>query len=490
MQSSAAQALELQKFLNDFYENPKKMMGHLPEIRDRSGHITRPSKIPSDREKNRIESLIPEKSRIRSRMSAARLGAIRLESSYDRANDPELFLGIPSEKIIRKLARMPQSAKLAEIPWSDSYWPTYMGILGQRYADNGFPFSMNWKENFSATHGAFSAPRLWANEGGAVLDRLSPSEKYDFLIGPLTVRQSPLTRGMWEQGEMYFREFGEVARWMGICHGWAPASYFMPRPERSVKVIASDGKTELTFRPSDIKGLASLLWAETDPPNRFVGSRCAQKDPKTDANGRIIEPDCFDTNPGAWHTIIVNQIARIKKHFVMDANYDDQVWNQPVYSYTYTLFNPITKESVDTVEKAMVKKSDFIKDPFSAYRSSQTSFIVGVNMTVFYAVETSPSTQSTVSAQDDDQRSAEYIYDLELNSAGQIMGGEWYTAHHPDFLWQPISSRTTTASDDEAAGEWNLGQPLPYSWQRAAESAATLRQPLAKIVEALIEASH
>src|SRR6185436_9002354 len=96
-----------------------------------------------------------------------------------------------------------------------------------------------------------------------------------------------------------------------------------------------DGKTPLLFYPSDLKGLASLLWATTDPPSRGVGGRCEDTNPKKDRNGRVISPACFDSNPGTWHLAVVNQIGVAKRSMVIDATYDFEVWNQPVYGYRY-----------------------------------------------------------------------------------------------------------------------------------------------------------
>ena len=37
-----------------------------------------------------------------------------------------------------------RTATLAESPWSDDYWPVYLGGLGQRYADPRFPLALDW----------------------------------------------------------------------------------------------------------------------------------------------------------------------------------------------------------------------------------------------------------------------------------------------------------------------------------------------------------
>jgi hypothetical protein len=38
-----------------------------------------------------------------------------------------------------------------------------------------------------------------------------------------------LTQANAEGGRYYYENYGNVEAWMGICHGWAPASYMMKR---------------------------------------------------------------------------------------------------------------------------------------------------------------------------------------------------------------------------------------------------------------------
>src|SRR5262249_19903522 len=143
------------------------------------------------------------------------------------------------------------------------------------------------------------------------------------------------------RGEIFYKSLGKVEEWMGICDGWAAASYMLDRPTNAVKTVAVDG-TSLTFYPSDIKALASQLWAHPAPSRgyRSAGGRCYKKNPATDEYGRIVDQDCFDTNPGTLHLAVVNQIGVKERSFVFDATYDYEVWNQPMYAYFARYFNP------------------------------------------------------------------------------------------------------------------------------------------------------
>lgn len=375
-----------------------------------------------------------------------------------------------------------RSATLPESPWSDDYWPIYAGELAKRYADPRFPNSKDWKANADYVRDSTpSDPNL-----------LSPAEKYDLLVGD--AKQS-LTRAMLEEGQYYFESTGKVEDWMGICHGWAPASFMLPRPRNQVTVPAADGTTRITFYPADIKALASLLWAKAEPETRFIGGRCDVKKPRKDPEtGRVTDSECFDTNPGTWHLAVVNQIGVAKRGFVMDSTFDYEVWNQPVYSYSYTYFNPRTRRKAARLSTARVSLDQFKNDKFSKFRSPRATSVVGIAMDVTYVVETDPVQLASDSAEQDKYETVQYLYDLELDTEGRIIGGEWYSNEHPDFLFtSPEGARALsvgdpalTGLDANSSGSWAQTQPVPAAWKQAAVRASTGGQPLARIVESLI----
>ncbi len=380
-----------------------------------------------------------------------------------------------------------RSVRLRNTPWSCDYWAICRGILGKRYDDPSFPESLNWKECSDYVESRPAADIL-ASGSAAAIDLLSPAEKYDILVSD---RNYTLTKKMWAEGEYYYRQSGQVAAWMGICHGWAPAAYMLARPQKAVRVLAADGRTWLTFYPSDIKGLASLLWAKRSPRTKFIGGRCNDKNPPVDPqNKRVLSANCFDTNPGTWHLAVVNQIGMAGRSMVIDATYDYEVWNQPMVGYRYYYFNPKEMRYRNSLAEATVSKSSFTNDRFAGYRSPQTDSMVGIAMDVSYTVETAPS-QNTIDSPDADAiDTVRYYYDLELDFSGRIIGGEWYVNRHPDFLWTPglgDSARTSY----EPGGAWAEGQVMPSNWQSAAASASNgSSAPLAAIVERLIELAN
>jgi hypothetical protein len=381
------------------------------------------------------------------------------------------------------------AAKLAESPWSDDYWALYLGVLGKRYADVRFPAGADWHENHDYIQ-RHPARDIVARENAAAIDLLSPSEKYDILVGDTSMG---LTRRMWAEGKYYYDSTGDVESWMGICHGWAPASYCLPRPRHAVDVLAADGRTHLRFYPSDIKGLATLLWANADTVSRFVGGRCNDKDPATDASGRLVSERCFDTNPGTFHLAVVNQLGVCRRSAVMDATYDYEVWNQPLHAYRYALFNPQTRRYTPNLAAAQVSRTDYTRDHFRGRRAQAAAAFVGIMMELTYVVETAPTHALEDSPAQDRLRMARYLYDLELDGSGQIIGGEWYTNKHPDFLWTPPpNTRARTPADALVSGTWAAGTTVPEAWRRTAWRAADSASPspLAAIVEALIARSR
>ena len=376
---------------------------------------------------------------------------------------------------------------LVKKPWSDWYWPIAVGQLSFRYAD---PSMMNeyqqanleeadvwpWMNDFHSLNQVLATPRD--------IKKLSPSEKYDLLMGDTNYT---LTKTQLAAGKSYYDNYAKVESWMGLCHGWAPASYMLPRPVKSVIVKTANTNQDLEFMPSDIKALGTLLWAKGQQQNKFVGGRCNKKDPALDEEtGRILDQECFDNNPGSWHMAITTELGLNNKPFVMDATFDYEVWNHPVIGYSVSYFNPNTLDKVKSLKDASVSLIDFKNDKFKKFRSPNAKYIVGITMEVEYAIETMPSTRDHDDVYYDKSNTAYYTYDLELDENRKIIGGEWYNNKHPDFLWTPYEDSHATSQLDQHLPELlrldQITHPsiTPYVPQISAQG-----QPIGKVVEAL-----
>ncbi len=402
-------------------------------------------------------------------------------------NDEVSYLVDNGQNALRSIVIMDQknltAGKIRIAPWSDDYWALARGILGFRYNDYDMTnliigdSKQTWPSHFKYIQENSVQDYIERGE----IDKLSPSEKYDLLIGD---KDFTLTKKMWEEGKAYFDQDGKVEEWMGICHGWAAASYMMNRPTKSIVLTSANEKLNITFYPADIKALGSLLWA-TAPSgeSRLIGGRCHDKNPKVDAKGRIISQNCFDSNPGAWHMSVVNQVALARRGMVMDATYDYQVWNQPIIAYSYTYFNPNDMKTSDSLKKAIIEIKKKKKDPFKKYRSDKTIFLVGIEMEVTYLTENSPQASNFDSEAYDSTFYVTYRYDLELNEKYEIIGGEWYRNAHPDFLWTPsIDATPVSVGDYNLTINWNGQGTIPLDWQRSAKTSSSYGQPLARLI--------
>jgi len=456
---------DIESFLRDFYDHPPKL---------------RPPVGPSfERIWNPLDGI---------RIFEGIADDAELPRFLERANLEQI------SSLEQIQSRTLESSALTFSPWSDTYWPLYQGSLGARYADADY--SAEGQGELAQYEAYISKPgnSLWEIADASSGDdprrlTLSPAEKYDLLMGD---RNSTLTKQVWRSALNYSRNGENPATWMGLCHGWAPASYREKRPVRKVEAIAADGVSKVTFFPSDIKGLMTLLWANAEVPMRMLGNRCNLDNPERH-RGRLIAPECFDTNPAEWHLALVSQLGLKKQSMVIDATFDQQVWNQPVSKYAYDYFNPITRTSTQNLEEARVNIRDFTRDPFRTYRSRQARFLVGIALDLEYVTETAPNHADDGPASDR-RSTVRYMYDLELDADMRIIGGEWYLDEHPDFIWTPSERSTAEAiGENRILATWDGQGPVPveYSMLAARPSGSSRRgQPIAKIIRKLIEMSR
>jgi hypothetical protein len=231
------------------------------------------------------------------------------------------------------------------------------------------------------------------------LNGLSPAEKYDILAGNYGYT---LTRG--ELG----RTSPSHAAWWGLCHGWAQASYLFREP-RSIVVANADG-IQIPFASSDIKALLTYFQQYRRPNSsiNFLGLRCNSGQPG-------VSRECRDVNAGSFHIILTNLIGRNRQVVVGDLYNGDQVWNYPIFEYQ----SRVTSENTPRYPSAApgtVQIKTFVTQIRHASLVRPESRPHGMN----------PSVTATKT----------FSYTVELNAAGQIIGGEWISRDRPDFLWR------------------------------------------------------
>lgn len=477
---------DLTEYLRRFHENPRRAMNEAPPKADELGRwVNEPPLFLTRRE------FIAAKAEMRNQIcrSAGDHCPLLLPERH-RAYTPYSAIESRSQinsflfqtEIVKTLLEMEnqgfQQVTLPNPPWSDSFWPMNKGLIGRRWAEPGFPDSKVWADNYNY---------VIANPAATnVSNTLSPAEKYDLLVGDSNFT---LTGANWGAGQYYLEKQGFVPSWMGICHGWSPASFMTPVPLRTV-VLNSPSGSPVTFYPSDIKALASQAWGESPPRMNVLGTRCLVADPKEDAVGRVLDEACFDINPGTWHLAVVNQLGIAKRSFVFDATYDIQVWNYPVYAYKYQYFNPQTLVTSGKLAGSVIPMSEYSIDKFRTYRSLDARYVVGVSMDLTYVIPTLPSMRAVTRSA---YHTVRYVYDLELDGTGQIIGGEWYSNFHPDFIWNfPAEGHTLSSGESRLAQPvtWDGRGALPVDLRAVVRESSEKRQPLAAVVEALLRLSQ
>lgn len=334
----------------------------------------------------------------------------KLLEEWNSANDPTEITGV---EINKKLSELPDSGELEVLPWADDYWATYQGGLSYRWQVNDFSYDILSKEE------ALTAETR----------ALSPAEKYDLFVGredfPLTRSERVRTEVLKTvEGHPSYEEGFEIATWQGLCHGWAPASVNFQEP-KPVTVVGANGRA-IEFGSADIKGL--LTYYQQYEGNRstrteFMSERCNESfsELKTQLDaGDITQEEydsrrnssaCSDVNAGAFHLVLTNELGLKKRSFIIDATRDAEVWNHAVQSYELVM------EDLPGVD---------------ANAADGTVSEVRVVAEIIYAIEAQPSYTPDGNV----RTKVEYDYILELNEAGEVIGGRWISEKRPDFIWR------------------------------------------------------
>jgi hypothetical protein len=207
---------------------------------------------------------------------------------------------------------------------------------------------------------------------------------------------------------------------------------------------------DIPFSSSDVNGLLTMFLHHVPSPRvSFLGGRCEEdlsaiqdkieaiqyaeegspyftwteeqkaeeiKKLQEELESRGEQIECRDTNAGAFHLVITNQIARLQEGFVADVTRDDEVWNQAVFGY-----------SVQVDEE---------KEGRSPDAAPLTVKEVTVTTTMKYIVEVPYHLERGAYNHDAAEALVDYRYRLELDSQGAIIGGKWLSYERPDFLWK------------------------------------------------------
>lgn len=304
-----------------------------------------------------------------------------------------------------------------------------------------------------------------------------------------------------------------MASWEGICHGWSTAAGIVPRPNKIVSFKLDNGK-KLNFYPDDLKALASYMFANSKIQDSrdfdkdtqkysgggilMQGLRCNDKKPGIDPWGRYfddrkdahsdrLESRCVGVHPAIWHLSLVNIIGKQGRSFVVERKIKEGVDNHPMNGYSAEYFDPYTGE----YESNMIKNIRKItaKDQFIKFRNPEATHIVGVKMTMSYVNWKRPKRESYDSESKDEMRDIEMLYDLELNSNMDIVGGQWRATEsgrgifkkknrkQPDFFWVVTKNYKPFFKANNSLPHWDGNSLPPAAYRAAAISAANQMYP-------------
>ena len=319
-------------------------------------------------------------------------------------------------------------------PWPDTYWPMKKDGYNQRWQGGNTlsPVELYDKAfNNWVPEGGFDAYRQltrFISPGvaydGEYYEKYGKATKWAHIKGgnyKARILTSPDGEPLWDQENNQDNiEWGGIEDWWGHNHAWASAAIMVPEPQHAVTING------VTFEVSDIK---ALIAATNEGGNSlFLGSRCNKKEVQRDVHGRIINDECRDVNPGAFHVVTLNRMGIRKQSFVMDATYNYEVWNQPCLDYEIEHQEEVPLE----VALELLGRIDVSEYPYN----DRAKRFVHVKMKFRYVVAASASKEPYLSKIDDYIRIHNYEYLLELKGNGEIIGGEWIEDQpHPDFIW-------------------------------------------------------
>jgi len=346
---------------------------------------------------------------------------------WDPQNDPNNL----ETNYERDFFALPREASLARLPWADTYWPSLNRGLAWRW------YGTLPNENPVRVRSPEALAKMTAEE----LRGLSPIEKLDIYLGHTDQTNSD-TFYYWLKHELARVQPSAanpvIDGWEGLCNGWAAASINHPEP-RAVKAPVSlnvNGETvriELPFSSSDLKGLMSLYYFERMAANpglyRTLGGRCeGYANSYRLGGGQLrrhqfvqgLSAECEDTNAGAFHLVLTNQIGKRGESFIADMEPGQQVWNHPITGYKTRVLGQRAPSAGASIEA----KREIV-----------------VDTEVYYMVEAAPSRLPFGAANSEAQAVKQYRYALELadnghGEANRIVGGSWLSADRPDFLWK------------------------------------------------------
>lgn len=342
---------------------------------------------------------------------------------FEAGNSPSFFRKLSGTELITNFKQLPLNGGQLDdrYGWSETYWPSNVGGIAYRWSHpNPQPFK--YRLHTKAELQQMSSEQL---------SQLSPAEMYDIAMGDYSYTLTKKTLSRFSKNDLW---------WEGICHGWAQAATNYPEP---AKVIVSnpDG-IRITFGSSDVKGLLAMHEAYNyGGAFSFTGKRCKvsgkvegegdnrDANPNPPSEELANTPDCKDVNAGAFHVVLTNMLGIHGRGFVADIDRYNDVWNQPVTSYTSQNVGEEVVTSSDSAMGIVRKVRVQTKMTYGEELKFYTPELGATGVRNFVSKEPVTGTVHQ------EFRMKPYEYILELDGSGRIIGGTWVSETRPDFLW-------------------------------------------------------
>jgi hypothetical protein len=234
----------------------------------------------------------------------------------------------------------------------------------------------------------------------------------------------------------------------------------------------------ILFRMADIE---ALLWEiYFHDSSTAAGVRCNKKSDEIERDefGRPTDPECRDLNPATLHMALTGLIGKgaspltnlngssEKLPFIVDYNWDYEVWTFPVVKYEIDELEYVNKSRA----ASLVCKGDRSRRGCNDIFNQNAVRFARVK-TRFWVMTYAASAQELLTPplrRERPLRETTIHYILELDGRGTILGGEWIASPtmsgsdsrtlHPDFLFMSVSPNASGEGADDRGGT----QDNPY----------------------------
>ena len=253
----------------------------------------------------------------------------------------------------------------------------------------------------------------------------------------------------------YAEDLGSNPQMGNFCHKTFtfPATKVVNGREVFAQYPDTDGLLESQYPDYVRKFQADVRRIGTNPMaymNRGDEINPFSSDFLSEMTSRKNSDDCQDTNAGAFHIMMSNQLGKLHEGFVIDKTRDNEIWNQPVFKFASKVVGDTTlsaNHAAGAVRAVQVKTSLYYADDTDYGWTYWNPTLTNLFTTDNGFLEEFARYGRMLMKQGDETEmpvypanvidKAHYIYNLELNASGEIVGGEWVTFDRPDIAWFP-----------------------------------------------------